>query len=170
MAMSDTTILAINYIVKTPRICGGEARIDGTRISVGWIIGQMIHAGRTVDEMVEDYAHVPLTPAQIHAALAYYYDHTEEIEGLIAENEAILDEVRRNPLRIPQTGYVTARVAAEMLGLDHESRQVAKLSRQGVLAGKKIANRWMISRASIEAYRKSYRKPGPTPASRQGRG
>jgi uncharacterized protein (DUF433 family) len=161
--MADTTVLAINYIVQTPGICGGEARIDGTRISVGWIVGQMIHAGRTLDQMVEDYAHVPLSPAQIHAALAYYYDHTAEIESLIAENEAILEEVRQNPLRIPQPGYVTAKEAAEMLGLDHESRQVAKLSRQGVLAGKKIANRWMISRASIEAYRRSNRKPGPSP-------
>src|SRR5688572_30534051 len=164
--MAETTVFTINYIVKTPNICGGEARVDGTRISVGWIVGQMIYAGRTLDEMVEDYAHVPLSPAQIHAALAYYYDHTAEIENLIAENEALLDEVRHNPLRIPQSGYVTAKEAAEMLGLDHESRQVAKLSRQGVLAGKKIANRWMISRASIEAYRSSYRKPGPPPSTR----
>src|SRR5688500_13058996 len=94
--MTDTIILPINHIVKTPRICGGEARIDGTRISVEWIVGQMIYAGRTVDQMVEDYAHVPLNPAQIHAALAYYYDHTEEIESLIAESVRILDEVKKS--------------------------------------------------------------------------
>ena len=64
----------------------------------------------------------------------------------------------------PEAGYVTAKEAADLLGIDHESRQVAKLSRQGLLLGKKIANRWMISRASIEAYRISYRKPGPRPS------
>lgn len=162
--MADTTVLAINYIVRTPGICGGAPRIDGTRITVDWIVGQVIYAGRSLDEMVEDYAHVPLTPAQIHAALAYYYDHQAEIDQLIAGSEALLDEVRQHRGDTPQAGYVTAREAAELLGLDHESRQVAKLSRQGILVGKKIANRWMISRASIEAYKNSYRKPGPPPA------
>jgi transposase len=53
--------------------------------------------------------------------------------------------------------------AAEALGLDHESRQVAKLCREGILRCRKIANRWLVSRASVEAYQKSYRKPGPRP-------
>lgn len=163
--MADTTVLAINYVVKTLGICGGAPRIDGTRITVDWIVGQMLYAGRTLDEMVEDYTHVPLTPAQIHAALAYYYDHKAEIDNLIAESEALLDEVRQQRGEAPQAGYVTAKEAADLLGLDHESRQVAKLSRQGKLVSRKIANRWMISRASIESYKSSYRKPGPYPSS-----
>jgi hypothetical protein len=40
---------------------------------------------------------MPLTPAQIHAAFAYYYEHTAEIENLSVENEAILDEIRNFP-------------------------------------------------------------------------
>ncbi|MCC6905992.1 MAG: DUF433 domain-containing protein [Anaerolineae bacterium] len=153
----DTTVLAINHIVKTQGVCGGAARIDGTRLTVDWIVGQMVYAGRTLAEMVEDYAHIPLTPAQIHAALAYYYDHQADIDVLIGESEAQLVEIQH-------PGYVTAREAAELLGLAHESRQVARLSRQGVLRGRKVANRWLISRASIEAYRNTERKPGPRTA------
>jgi len=152
-----TTVLAINHIVKTQGVCGGAARIDGTRLTVDWIVGQMVYAGRTLAEMVEDYAHIPLTPAQIHAALAYYYDHQADIDALIGESEAQLVEIQH-------PGYVTAREAAELLGLAHESRQVARLSRQGVLRGRKVANRWLISRASIETYRKTERKPGPRTA------
>ncbi len=98
--MKNTTILPINYIVRTSNICGGVPRIDGTRITVDWIVGQMIYAGRTVEEMVEDYTHVPLTPAQIHAALAYYYDHQREIDSLITKSETMLDEVRRQNRRV----------------------------------------------------------------------
>jgi uncharacterized protein (DUF433 family) len=161
--MVNTTVLAINYVVKTPGICGGAPRIDGTRITVDWIVGQMIYAGRTTDEMVEDYAHVPLMPAQIHAALAYYYDHRHEIDDLIADSEQLLKEVRRRESSAGQDAYVTSREAAEMLGIDHESRHIARLCREGVLECKKIANRWVISRASLEAYRDSYRKPGRRP-------
>ncbi|MBN1430766.1 MAG: DUF433 domain-containing protein [Anaerolineae bacterium] len=163
--MNNTTVLTIDYIVRTPGICGGVPRIDGTRIAVDWIVGQMIYAGRDVDEIVEDYAHVPLTSAQIHAALAYYYDHQEEIDGLIAESEQLLDKVKRRDSRSTRADYITAKEAAALLGIDHESHQIAKLCRQGVLTGRKIANRWMISRDSLEMYQRGYRKPGPRPSS-----
>jgi uncharacterized protein (DUF433 family) len=93
--MNNTTVLPINHIVKTPGVCGGVPRIAGTRITVNWIVGQIIYAGRTLDAMIEDYNHVPLTPAQIHAALAYYYDHKEEIDNLVQDSETQLDEVKQ---------------------------------------------------------------------------
>jgi uncharacterized protein (DUF433 family) len=163
--MNNTTVLTIDYVVRTPGICGGVPRIDGTRITVDWIVGQMIYAGRDVDEIVEDYAHVPLTSAQIYAALAYYYDHQEEIDGLIAESEQLLDKVKRRDNHSAHADYITAKEAADLLGIDHESHQIAKLCRLGVLTGRKIANRWMISRDSLETYQRGYRKPGPRPSS-----
>jgi uncharacterized protein (DUF433 family) len=162
--MKNTTVLTIDYIVQTPGVCGGAPRIDDTRITVDWIIGQMIYAGRSVDEIIEDYAHVPLTSAQIYAALAYYYDHQEGIDGLIAESEKLLDKVKQRDSRSARAEYITAKEAADLLGIDHESRQIAKLCRLGVLSGRKIANRWMISRDSLEKYQRSYRKPGPRPS------
>jgi len=93
--MNDTSILAITHIVQTPGICGGVPRIAGTRITIDWIVGQMIYAGRTLDEMVAEYAHIPLTPAQLHAALSYFYDHQVEVDNLIEESKTQLAEVRR---------------------------------------------------------------------------
>jgi uncharacterized protein (DUF433 family) len=81
--LSETQVLAINHIVKTPGICGGAPRIDGTRISVDWIVGQMLYAGLSIEEMLDEYAHIPLSPAQIYSALAYYYDHRDQIDRLI---------------------------------------------------------------------------------------
>jgi uncharacterized protein (DUF433 family) len=159
--MVDKTILAINYIVQTPGVCGGAPRIDGTRITVDWIVGQMVYAGRSMEEMAEDYAHVPLTPSHLHAALAYYYDHQDEIDSLIADSEQMLEEAKQLQRTGGTEGYVTAKQAAEMLGVDHESHHIARLCREGILACRKIANRWMVSRASIEAYKRSNRKPGP---------
>jgi len=35
-------------------------------------------------------------PTEQHAALAYYWDHREEIERAIAEEHALVEEFRRN--------------------------------------------------------------------------
>lgn len=93
--MTGTTISPITHIVRTSGICGGAPRINGTRITVDWIVGQMIYAGRTLDDIIEDYAHVPLTPAQIHAALSYYYDHQAQIEELISQSEGLFHELQQ---------------------------------------------------------------------------
>ena len=92
--MNNTTVLPITHIVKTPGVCGGVPRIAGTRITVDWIVGQMIYAGRTLGDMIRDYDHIPLTPAKIHAALAYYYDHQGEIDSLIRDSEHLINEIR----------------------------------------------------------------------------
>ena len=157
---TETTVLSIDYIVKTPGVCGGAPRVDGTRISVDWIAGQMVYAGRSLDDMLADYAHIPLTAAQIHAALAYYYDHQREIDGLIEEGEQLLDEVRGQSAQV-EDRYISAREAAEIIGVEHESRQVASLCREGKLICRKVANRWLVSRSSAEQYARSERKPGP---------
>lgn len=156
----ETTVLSINYIVKTPGICGGAPRVDGTRLSVDWIAGQMVYAGRSLDDMLADYAHIPLTAAQIHAALAYYYDHRREIDALIEESERLLDEVRGRS-DVAEDRYISAREAARIIGVVHESRQVASLCREGKLICRKVANRWLVSRRSAEQYAQSERKPGP---------
>jgi hypothetical protein len=44
--------------------------------------------------IVETYP--TITRSQVHAALAYYYDHQDEIEGEIAEEERAFAEVKAN--------------------------------------------------------------------------
>jgi uncharacterized protein (DUF433 family) len=51
--------------------------VRGTDIKVSQIASEFEHLGMTPDEIVE--AHPHLTLADVHAALAYYYDHQEAI-------------------------------------------------------------------------------------------
>lgn len=74
------------YIVQTPGICGGRPAVKGTRITVPDIAFRH-RRGESVDETLEAWPH--LTPAQVHAALSYYYDHQSQID---AEVELSLDE------------------------------------------------------------------------------
>ncbi len=79
-----------SYIERRSDIVGGEPIIVGTRIAVRLIAGWH-RLGHTVDEIVAMYPH--LNHAQVYDALSYYYDHKEEIERLLAENDE--DKVRR---------------------------------------------------------------------------
>ena len=72
-----------NYIVQDEGICWGKPRIAGTRIKVQHIALEYVHMDLSVKEICKSHPH--LTPAQIHAALSYYYDHQDEIEGDIRE-------------------------------------------------------------------------------------
>jgi uncharacterized protein (DUF433 family) len=75
-------------IEKVAGRCGGRAVVDGTRIRVSIILG-CYRQGMTVEEIVEQYPH--LRPADVHDALAYAYDHPEEIEAdITADDEAVV--------------------------------------------------------------------------------
>ena len=83
--MSDT-VLSLDYIVKTPGTLSGAPRIAGHRIGVHHIAMMYEHLGVPATEIAEDY---DLSLAEVHAALAYYYAHTEEIDSILAENDQI---------------------------------------------------------------------------------
>ena len=91
MATAAKTVYA--HIALNPEVCGGKVRIDGTRIRVMDIVGLHRH-GRTPEQMLNVYG-TPLTLAQIHAALAYYYDHQDDIEASFEEDEEIEAEIKR---------------------------------------------------------------------------
>jgi len=71
------------YIEFTSKIAGGSPRIKGTRITVRTIAGYY-QMGMSVDEILTSLSH--LTSSQVHSALAYYFDHQEEIDKDIAES------------------------------------------------------------------------------------
>ena len=83
MATIETTHA---HIVTVDGICGGRPSIRGTRIAVSNVAFRH-RRGESVDEMLEAWPH--LTPAQVYDALAYYYDHKDEIDR---EVELSLDE------------------------------------------------------------------------------
>jgi uncharacterized protein (DUF433 family) len=80
------------YIVKTPGTCGGQARIAGTRIKVKHVYTWVEKEGMTPARVVEEYPQ--LTRAAVHAALAYYWSHQDEIHKDIADEEELVARLR----------------------------------------------------------------------------
>lgn len=77
-----TATVNINrLIVSTPDVCGGRPRIDGSRITVQYVINE-IKAGVTPEEILEDKPH--LTLAGIYTAIAYYYDNKNSLDAEFA--------------------------------------------------------------------------------------
>ena len=92
--MSAATAYA--YVVKTPGVCGGRARIEGHRVRVQDVAIDYERLGLSPEEICRE--HPGLTLGQVHAALAYYYDHREEILAEIeADREAVEQFKRENP-------------------------------------------------------------------------
>jgi len=71
------------YITRTPGVRGGNARIEDTRIGVHDVIG-LLQNGETVDTIAAT-CFPDLTKAQVYECLAYYEDHRDEINLLVAE-------------------------------------------------------------------------------------
>ena len=83
---------AENRITRTPGICGGKACIAGHRVRVLDIVVWHEHQGMTPDEIV---SHVPtITLGDVHAALAYYFDHIEDIQQEMRDERAFAEEFR----------------------------------------------------------------------------
>jgi uncharacterized protein (DUF433 family) len=79
-------------IVHTPGVCGGRARIDGTRIKVKHVYRWVEEQGMTPAQVVEQ--HPPLTRAQVYAALAYYWSHPDEIAAEIEDEDRLVAEMK----------------------------------------------------------------------------
>jgi uncharacterized protein (DUF433 family) len=74
------------YIVKTPDVRGGNARVEGTRIAVHDVIG-LLQNGETIDSVTTTCLPT-LTRAQVYECLAYYEDHRGEVDLLVARQTA----------------------------------------------------------------------------------
>lgn len=81
------------HIVATPDTLGGKARIAGRRISVEDVAIWHVRLGKAVDEICTEY---DLSLAEVHAALAHYYDHQAEIERDITEGKAFVTALRNS--------------------------------------------------------------------------
>jgi uncharacterized protein (DUF433 family) len=81
-------------IVKTPGTCGGRARIAGHRVRVQDIVVWYEYQGMTPDQIVSEIPTITLS--DVHSALAYYFDHVQEIQEEMRADEAYVEEFRRN--------------------------------------------------------------------------
>ena len=99
--MSAETVF--QHIVRSSEVAGGKPRIDGHRITVQNIVIWHEQMGYSVDEIATQY---DLTLSEIYSALAYYYDHKEEIDRSIEQGEAFADTLRqKSPSLLAQKLY-----------------------------------------------------------------
>jgi uncharacterized protein (DUF433 family) len=79
-------IAPINYI----EIRDGRPLIAGTGLKVAIIANMHLHQDVSIEWIAENY---DLTPAQIYAALSYYYDHAEELDRFIREGDELAQQI-----------------------------------------------------------------------------
>jgi uncharacterized protein (DUF433 family) len=79
-------------IVSTPGVCSGQPRVAGTRIKVKHIYTWVERMGMSPAQVVAEYPQ--LTMAQVHAALAYYWSHQDEIQRDIENEEKLVAELK----------------------------------------------------------------------------
>lgn len=88
------------HIEKTPGVCGGRARISGHRVRVLDIVAWHEKRGYCPDEIVDLFPGITL--ADVYAALTYYFDHRQEIEDELRQEDAWADWLIKNvPSKIP---------------------------------------------------------------------
>jgi uncharacterized protein (DUF433 family) len=71
------TILSINLITSNPKVRDGRPCIAGTGLRVTDVVNASTIHLHTPDQIAADYG---ITLAQVHAALAYYYEHKAELD------------------------------------------------------------------------------------------
>jgi uncharacterized protein (DUF433 family) len=84
-------IQSIDLITTDADVRGGRPCVGGTGIRVIDIAMAHLFHQRTPDEISSDYA---LSLAQVHAALAYYYEHKSELDADIRQHIKKAQEVK----------------------------------------------------------------------------
>jgi uncharacterized protein (DUF433 family) len=78
------------HIVRVAGVCGGDPIVRGTRVRVADVVGYYRVYNGDLNEVLKDLP--SLSKGQVLDALAYYADHTNEIDALMAEDEAVNGE------------------------------------------------------------------------------
>jgi uncharacterized protein (DUF433 family) len=82
----------IPQIESRPDKCGGRPCIAGTRIRVQDVYVWHELQGQTADEIVDQFPEISL--AQVHLALAYFWDHQQEIRKEMRVDEEYVARLR----------------------------------------------------------------------------
>ena len=81
------------HIETSPRVRGGKPCVAGTRIGVDDIVVMHLRMGQSLEEIAGKYQ-LPL--AGVHAAMAYYYDHRNDVDQRIADDASFAEAFQRN--------------------------------------------------------------------------
>src|SRR2546421_11630024 len=69
------------------------------RIRVAQIVIDYLNHGWSADEICIHYPHLKL--AEVHSAMAYYFDHQPEIDGEIEGEQQLIEASRKNAKPTP---------------------------------------------------------------------
>ncbi len=94
MATLSDLGLSYPHISARPAVMSGRPCIAGTRVRVMDIVAAR-QAGVTEDELLEYFSSRTLTRSELHAALAYYYDHQDEIDAALALDAELGQQAER---------------------------------------------------------------------------
>jgi uncharacterized protein (DUF433 family) len=81
------------HILSKPEVCDGKPCIAGTRIRVQDVYVWHELQRLSSDEIVSRFPHI--TMADVYAALAYYWDHREEIQQDMEEEAALVERMKQ---------------------------------------------------------------------------
>lgn len=166
--------MLITYITKTSGFRRGEPYIAGRHISVEFIADLYVNHNLSAEEIAHNQE---LTPAQVHAALAYYYDHPKEIETIWQEQDQIGDSNRvrpeesaaerkrleeqlreRNPemaaalTHLRATDPIREMTVPEIAAEFHITEQaVRKAAKNQTVSARKVGRDWLIRRVDAVA-------------------
>lgn len=90
------------HVEHRPGVQGGRAVIKGTRFPVSSIV-QSYRDGQSVEEILHEFPQ--LSPAEVHAALAYYYDHPAAIDEEIRALEDVEGAMEETPPTLLPSRY-----------------------------------------------------------------
>lgn len=88
-----TVLTMESHIVKDKDICGGQPRIEGTRIKIEHIIMEYEGLGWSPDKICD--AHPKLSLSDVYAAITYYYENKKEIDENIQKDKEFVNQLRK---------------------------------------------------------------------------
>ena len=91
----------------------GVARIDDSRVTLDTVV-DAYRSGCTAEEIVEQYPSIRL--ASVHAAIAYYLCHRDEVEAYVAERLNDAATIRAEASAVCDQAFARARLVARQSG------------------------------------------------------
>jgi uncharacterized protein (DUF433 family) len=94
LEMATAAKVVYPHIERTAGVRAGKACITSTRVAV--IDVALAHeGGLTPEEIRTHFSSRPLTLAEVHAALAYHYDHPEELAEYLRQGDGADRDVEK---------------------------------------------------------------------------
>ncbi|UKO97653.1 DUF433 domain-containing protein [Nostoc sp. UHCC 0870] len=86
-------LVSQEYIEIASDIRSGKPRIAGTRIAVEDVAMMYLKLGYSLADIAGKY---DLSLASVYAAMAYYFDHRDEIDYRTAEEDDLVEVLKQN--------------------------------------------------------------------------